>query len=73
MTPEEEIEFWRTYLFYVSQPGIRKGQALMNALVFVAPELDAYVSGSIADCFYQDGKISAFGEMVGIDVSSVVK
>jgi hypothetical protein len=67
MTPEEEVEFWKAYTFYIGQPGIRKGQALMNALALVAPELDSYVSGDIhADCFYRDDKIPAFCEMVGI-------
>jgi len=37
--------------------GQRKGQALMNALRDVAPELYEIISGTDDDCFYDDGKI----------------
>ena len=44
---------WQNHEFM----GQRKGQALMNALHSVAPELYDIISGTDDDCFYDDGKI----------------
>jgi hypothetical protein len=40
--------------------GQRKGQALMNALFEVNPELMEEISLSEADCFFDDSRIPAF-------------
>ena len=44
----------------------REGQAMMNALADVAPELYDMVTGSPYDCFYRDDLISGFREYVGV-------
>jgi hypothetical protein len=38
-------------------PGLRRGQALMNALYEFDPELYKKLSDTPADCFYLDSKI----------------
>lgn len=66
MTPEEVRAFWKTVDKYRFQ-GHRMGQAMMNALYDVAPELYGDVTGHVYyDCFYQDGKIPAFSYYLGI-------
>lgn len=43
----------------------RKGQALMNALRTEAPELYEIISGTPADCFYRDEKVSLVMDELG--------
>ena len=43
---------------------LRNGQALMNALHALAPQLYTEVSGTKADCFYQDELIPEFLEFL---------
>lgn len=47
-----------------SSEGIRRGQAWMNALAEVDFDLYAEVTGTEADCFYNDNKIDAFKQRV---------
>jgi hypothetical protein len=66
MTPEEVTAFWVAFdIFYRSRDN-RKGQAMMNALREVAPELYDEITGSYYDCFYNDGKVGAFRDYLGI-------
>lgn len=65
MTPDEEAKFFDFYVKF-KQDGQRKGQALMNALGYVAPELYDMVTGTLADCFYRDDRIPAFRDMIGV-------
>jgi hypothetical protein len=68
MTPDEKIAFWQ----YVQEcrssnrDSQREGQAMMNALRNVAPILYNMVTGTLADCFYDNDRIPAFREMVGV-------
>ena len=41
-------------------PELREGQAFMNALSEVNPELYKQITGTEADCFYDDEKIPTF-------------
>jgi hypothetical protein len=43
-----------------SHKGLRKGQALMNALCELNREVYERIHSSDADCFYDDKKIRAF-------------
>ena len=53
-----------SFLVQARSGQLRKGQAWMNALAEVAPDLYGLVSGTEADCFYDDGKIPAFERAV---------
>lgn len=65
MTPEEEVKFFDHYVM-LKALGQRRGQAMMNALARVAPELYDMVTGTLADPFYRDDRIPAFREMIGV-------
>lgn len=56
-------EWLRFVAFYVAL-GHRKGQAWMNALGAVAPDLYEIVTGTDADCFHNDAKCAKFNETV---------
>ena len=43
---------------------MRKGQSLMNALHAIEPDLYNEITGSDADCFYNDGKMVEFEKML---------
>lgn len=43
----------------------RQGQALMNALWRVHPDLYNEIHGTDADCFYDDSKVPAFYKRIG--------
>ena len=66
MTLEELAELWDWYGSIRRTTDQRKGQALMNALRRVAPILYDMVSGTDADCFYDDNRIGAFLDTMGI-------
>ena len=66
MTWQEEEKFWILYRCYYNEQGQRKGQAMMNALGYVAMPLYDMVTGSLADCFYRDDRIPAFRAMIGV-------
>lgn len=57
-------EFVRKYQralgYYTRDIEQRPGQARMNALRKVDPELYEMIAGTPADCFYDDSKIPAF-------------
>jgi hypothetical protein len=65
MTPNEEFRFWVRFGGFMMSRQQRKGQALMNALREF-PELYDMVTMSNADPFYQDSKIPAFCNLLGI-------
>lgn len=66
MTPAEEALFWHHYGEYMRATDQRHGQAMMNALARVSMDLYSIISGTEADCFYQDSKIPAFKEAIGV-------
>lgn len=67
MTEQEQRYFWYRYDYYLSL-GLRKGQSLMNALWDVSPDAHAFVHvNRELDCFYNDDKIPAFCQAVGIE------
>lgn len=41
-------------------PELREGQSYMNALAEINPELYKKITGTEADCFYDDSKIKNF-------------
>ena len=51
--------FWSVY-FQMTKNKQRKGQARMNALHHVNPELHDQIMRTHADCFYDDQRIHAF-------------
>lgn len=51
---------------------LRKGQNLMNALYELNPDLYKQITGTEADCFYQDKNIPKFWEVVKEHDSSSV-
>lgn len=53
-------EFLEKARVYALNPAIRKGQAYMNALYVVAPEVYDEITGTEFDCFYVDARIEAF-------------
>lgn len=55
----DKRKFDAYHRFYVEQ-GERPGQAMMNALADTDPGLYDEVTGSDADCFYDDSRIPAF-------------
>ena len=66
MTPEESLRFWENFrLACVANPEWRTGQAMMNCLATVAPELYVMVTGTICDPFYRNEKIPAFLDYIG--------
>ena len=66
MNTQEEIKFWNEYRNYMRPGVLRRGQAMMNALAVVAPELYDEITDTSADCYYEDSKIGAFRELLGI-------
>jgi hypothetical protein len=40
--------------------GQRRGQAYMNALRFIRPDLYDKLTGSVDDCFYRDDRLDGF-------------
>lgn len=45
-------------------PELREGQSYMNALAEINPELYKKITGTEADCFYDDKKIPSFFDML---------
>ena len=66
MNENETLDFWKWVIFYISDPNQREGQAHMNALSRVSPELYEEITGSVADCFYRDDRIPAFLEYLDL-------
>lgn len=67
MIGTEVYWFWKAYEDFWQVKGQRKGQAMMNALRVTAPPLYDEASGSLTlDCFYNDSKIPALREWLGI-------
>lgn len=60
MTDEEQIDFWSWYHYYTEGGSQRRGQARMNALWKVRPDLYDTIHGTDADCFYVDERIKNF-------------
>lgn len=58
-----QADMRRAYMVNVSR-GQRKGQAMMNALGTIAPELYHIVAGTDADCFNDDSRIPEFLRVV---------
>lgn len=55
-------KFWQSYDYFLRDKEMRKGQARMNALKRVDPELYEIISGTEFDCFYRDERIPAFDQ-----------
>lgn len=51
-------------VFYLIASGQRPGQARMNALATIAPELHEEITGTEADCYYSQEKHYFFDEVV---------
>ena len=67
MTEREARVFWALHMRYKEKwPGLREGQSMMNALARIRPDLYDAVTGTEADCFYNDNRINDFREAVGI-------
>jgi hypothetical protein len=65
MNTHETEEFYRLWRLYSKTQ--RVGQAYMNALRAVAPELYEEASGSLKlDCFYDDTKVPALLKWLGV-------
>ena len=52
------------YIIYFKMNGCRLGQSCMNALYEVNKDLYNEITGTEADCFYDDKKIGAFTKRV---------
>lgn len=50
-------EFLYNYYHRPQIAHLRAGQALMNMLFDVKPEMYKYITNTVHDCFYQDAKI----------------
>lgn len=59
-TNEFRRMFWQRYDHNLRDKGQRRGQARMNTLRLIAPDLYQIVTGTDADCFYDDSKTTAF-------------
>lgn len=57
---DKHAAFWDAVATYESFHFIRKGQARMNALYDIAPEVYKEITGTEFDCFYVDARIEAF-------------
>lgn len=67
LTSSEAHLFWEVYTDYLRKHReLRRGQAMMNALAKVRPELYEEVSDTEADCFYIDTRITDFKRKVGL-------
>lgn len=66
MNEEEVRKFWDYFDWCYRTAEQRKGQAMMNALRRVAPELYDEVSGTSRDCFYRDDQVFALRDWLGI-------
>ncbi|AEC53172.1 hypothetical protein SCRM01_226 [Synechococcus phage S-CRM01] len=52
--------------YYVqNSKDLRYGQAMMNFLCLVCPELDAKITGTDVDPFYDDNRVPVFLEYLG--------
>ena len=58
------VLMYQQFISHVTRPGIRRGQAWMNALNDVSPETYKLLTGTDADCFYDDRKIETFRRYV---------
>jgi hypothetical protein len=63
---ELQSDFYIATQYNILNYGQRPGQARMNALREVAPDLYEIVTGTDADCFHQDAKIGAFESVTGL-------
>lgn len=59
LTDKQWVELVRAVAKYNNQ-GLRLGQAYMNALHVIKPELYTEISQTDADCFYHDDNIINF-------------
>lgn len=66
LTSSEVSRFWEVYCDIKRNPSQRRGQAMMNALAKVRPDLYDKVTGTEADPFYIDNRIYDFKRAVGI-------
>lgn len=57
-------QLYYAFLGNITSGKQRRGQAWMNALREVEPELYDDVTGTEADCFYDDRKLAVFKERV---------
>ena len=65
--PESIVSEITEYAEFLYDP-LRRGQSLMNALFELWPEKYKEITGTIADCFYNDEKIVHFWEAIGRDL-----
>lgn len=65
MNENETAAFWIAYN-EMRNSEQRVGQAMVNALRYIAPELYSEITGSLRDCFYRDDRVDAFREYLGI-------
>lgn len=63
LTAEEHVQTIKEAVSQI-KAGLRIGQAHMNALHSVRPDLYELVSNTDADCFYNDGKMIQFTEFI---------
>ena len=68
LTDDQIVNLYTRYYAIVTDPDLdqRRGQALMNALFDVRPDLYDALHGTDADCFYSDKRIVNFMEVLGI-------
>lgn len=58
------MSIYEAFIKHLTGGEQRRGQAWMNALREIDPELFEKISGTEADCFYDDRKIEAFKRAV---------
>lgn len=66
LTAGQITDFWAHHCYYMEGGTQRRGQAMMNALAKVRPDLYDKISGTEADPFYNDNRITNFKRAVGI-------
>lgn len=59
LTDKEWVKLTRIFVRYYNQ-GLRPGQSYMNALNDINPDLYVEITGTDADCFYDDNKLIDF-------------
>lgn len=64
MTPSEKWDMLKVSASQYETQGLRYGQSLMCALHDIDYELYLKITGTVADCFYFDGKSAKFAAKV---------
>jgi len=64
LTSEESIKLAEIAIKMYNEGHVRLGQAYMNALHKISPDLYNEVSQTDADCFYNDDKMVQFTEFI---------